>query len=748
MVFGREFSEKLTHLMVATAICCATASATIIPAPTAIGLVEALLGGAALANFVLDRRYAKADALVRRCARQMESGSDAWLEAEFRDDPDAGIRRDDAIAAIQEVVPLIVPKPKELVSARLNKDRVAAFYLDRAATVRPGMFGDNADNTIAQRLFRSVVANAYRLIVTQPEFAAEVLHYSLAELLTGQDEILQGQEAEAARAEARHAEVMAGQEALLSRLVKAVGRADSGGLERETIIKIARRRRPDELLDFNRAVIELKWAVEIALDVIATGERGTNYDVFVDLVLAKVAEKTKLGDFDGGAQAVDEALIDLGRKEAEQLDIFRQSRVALLEAGVDQDILRRDASAVARRIEGIVAVENPDGRPAWSPAFRERYNRFYEEGGTKGINFSLSVAIELARRMAASARDDGERGMAGNLLGNALRALGVWERGTERLQGAISAYQLALQGRTRELAPLDWAETQDNLGTALRRLGEREVGRERYEQAVAAFREALKERTRELVPQLWAATQHNLGTALRRLGEREAGAKHLEESIAAYQLALEERTRERVPFDWVFTQYHLGNSLRILGVRQSGTTLLHQAIEAYRLAAEKCERDSAPRYWASIWMNLGSALTELGERESRTAHLEEAVAAHCAALNVFTRDETPLDWADVHTGSVARFADSGSGRAGQRGWKRRRRPCALRLRSGPASDCHFIGQGPRITLAACSGRWGSGRAGRRGWRRRWRPTVRRSRRGRASGCRCIGRRRRTTSATR
>ena len=53
MVFGREFSEKLTHLMVATAICCATASATVVPAPTAIGLVEALLGGAALAHFVL-----------------------------------------------------------------------------------------------------------------------------------------------------------------------------------------------------------------------------------------------------------------------------------------------------------------------------------------------------------------------------------------------------------------------------------------------------------------------------------------------------------------------------------------------------------------------------------------------------------------------------------------------------------------------------------------------------------------------
>ncbi len=78
-------------------------------------------------------------------------------------------------------------------------------------------------------------------------------------------------------------------------------------------------------------------------------------------------------------------------------------------------------------------------------------------------------------------------------------------------------------------------------------LGERESGTARLEEAVAAYRAALEERTRERVPLDWATTQNNLGNALSTLGERESGTARLEEAVAAYRAALEERTRERVP---------------------------------------------------------------------------------------------------------------------------------------------------------------------------------------------------------
>jgi hypothetical protein len=99
-----------------------------------------------------------------------------------------------------------------------------------------------------------------------------------------------------------------------------------------------------EVLDFERAVTELERAVEVALGVIAKGERDTNDDAFVNAVLARVAEKLRNDDFDGGSSAIDEALAELETKH-------RRSRVALLEEGVKVDTLRRDAVAVARRIE-------------------------------------------------------------------------------------------------------------------------------------------------------------------------------------------------------------------------------------------------------------------------------------------------------------------------------------------------------------------------------------------------------------
>ena len=69
-------------------------------------------------------------------------------------------------------------------------------------------------------------------------------------------------------------------------------------------------------------------------------------------------------------------------------------------------------------------------------------------------------------------------------------------------------------------------------------LGRRESGTARLEEAVAAFRAALEERTRERVPLDWAATQNNLGDALWSLGQRESGTARLEEAVAAWDACL------------------------------------------------------------------------------------------------------------------------------------------------------------------------------------------------------------------
>ena len=187
----------------------------------------------------------------------------------------------------------------------------------------------------------------------------------------------------------------------------------------------------------------------------------------------------------------------------------------------------------------LVAVENPD-------AVRPRRRHFVNDTTASTRKAGQRESTSLCRSRS-NWRGDGrlagtadERGMAGNLLGNALCRLGERESGTARLEEAVAAYRAALAEKTRDRVPLEWATTQNNLGNALQTLGERESGTARLEEAVAAFRAALAECTRDRVPLEWAGTQNNLGNALWTLGERESGTARLEEAVAAYRAALEE----------------------------------------------------------------------------------------------------------------------------------------------------------------------------------------------------------------
>jgi hypothetical protein len=117
--------------------------------------------------------------------------------------------------------------------------------------------------------------------------------------------------------------------------------AEQSGLEQQAVIKLAQRLKPGDMLDFDQALVELEHAVTVALDVITRGERRANQEDFLDVVLARVAENTRVGEFDEGASAIDQALTELDTT-------YRRSRVALLEEGVKVDTLRRDASSIIR----------------------------------------------------------------------------------------------------------------------------------------------------------------------------------------------------------------------------------------------------------------------------------------------------------------------------------------------------------------------------------------------------------------
>ena len=358
----------------------------------------------------------------------------------------------------------------------------------------------------------------------------------------------------------------------VARVVAEVRRQDAGrraedvGIETSVIASLAARLKPTQKLDFAQAVVEVSHAVDIAVKIVAEGTRASG-DQLVDEVQRRIAERTKANDPVGATRAAEEGFARWEKQEAERRAKEMASGVALLEAALQTDLLRFDAAGAAARVEKIVSLQHENDPKALFAALRAREDQFDVEGSDKGVNFSLQVAIAIARREAALARGADEHGVALNDLGNALQALGERESGTGKLAEAVAAYREALKENTRERVPLQWAMTQNNLGNALKTLGERESGTKKLDEAAAAYGEALKENTRERVPLQWATTQMNLGNALQALGERESGTGKLEEAVAAYREALKEWTQEAAPNDHDITQANLNRASAVLAQR-------------------------------------------------------------------------------------------------------------------------------------------------------------------------------------
>jgi len=466
--------------------------------------------------------------------------------------------------------------------------------------------------------------------------------------------------------------------------------APGAGIDQQTLIALARRLRAEDVQNFDGALKEIERAVDIASRVLADSADGEGAtDAFVGDVLAGVAAQTRSGDFDRAADALDEALAELERRDAQRLAALQRSRRALLEAGVQQDLLRRDAFAVARRIEAIAALDSPQ-RPTQSALYLEREAQALAEGREQGVNLSLAVAVEMVRRRLAAAADgaerrDAKRSLAHALLqhreraisnvgyeeaarltrdaladgdpapaeraalqhtlAEALQRLGARERGTALLEEGVTCCQAALQVRTRDRDPQAWAESQARLGSLLSQLGEREAGTERLLAAVAALRESLKEHTRSRSPLAWGNTHNNIGIALGHIARREGTVARHHEAAEAFRNALLEVTRERLPINWAGLQNNLGIELAAIGESDDGLETLQSAVDAYREALREWSRERSPGGWAAVQHNLGGALRLLGERETGTQSLRESVLAFRESLKERSRERLPLYWA-------------------------------------------------------------------------------------------------------
>ena len=225
-------------------------------------------------------------------------------------------------------------------------------------------------------------------------------------------------------------------------------------------------------------------------------------------------------------------------------------------------------------------------------------------------------------------------------LGHALVELASGDR-RRQLEEAIACYGRALEMRTKEAFPTEWAATQNSLGIAYsgRIKGAKA---DNMEKAIACFSRVPEVYTKETFPMEWATMQNNLGAAYsdRIKGEK---ADNLEKAIACYGRALEVHTKGAFPMGWAMTQNNLGvaNSDRIRGGKADN---LEKAIACFSRALEVYTKEAFPMDWAMTRNNLGNAYRNR-IKGAKADNLEKAIACYGRALEVYTKETFPMDWA-------------------------------------------------------------------------------------------------------
>ena len=126
--------------------------------------------------------------------------------------------------------------------------------------------------------------------------------------------------------------------------------------------------------------------------------------------------------------------------------------------------------------------------------------------------------------------------MTQNNLGLALETLGERESGTARLEQAVAAYRAALHARARPAPMGDNAEQSGPCARNTRRAGERDGA---AGAGGGGHRAALEERTRERVPLDWADSLGNQGVALVLIADRTNDVVVAETAVRQIETAYE-----------------------------------------------------------------------------------------------------------------------------------------------------------------------------------------------------------------
>ncbi|MGG6239684.1 CHAT domain-containing tetratricopeptide repeat protein [Nodosilinea sp. AN01ver1] len=273
--------------------------------------------------------------------------------------------------------------------------------------------------------------------------------------------------------------------------------------------------------------------------------------------------------------------------------------------------------------------------------------------GTRWLNLELGIAT-YKQALQVRSRDALPIEWAGTMmhLANAYAARIRGDR-AQNIEEAINIYQQVLQVNTRDAMPVAWAGSMNNLALAYRSRirGDRA---QNIEEAIVAYQQALQIRSRNTMPVEWAQTMNNLATtyATRIRGDR---AKNIEEAIVAYKQSLQVRSRDAMPVEWAQSMNNLALAYRsrIQGDRAQN---IEEAIDALQQALQVATRDFRPVEWVDLMNNLALAYIDR-IRGDRAQNVERAIDALQQALRVRNRDAMSVEWADLMNNLALAYID-------------------------------------------------------------------------------------------
>ncbi|HDC4682858.1 SMEK domain-containing protein [Enterobacter cloacae subsp. cloacae] len=432
-------------------------------------------------------------------------------------------------------------------------------------------------------------------------------------------------------------------EQLLAEVIAQNARSE-GLLSHEAILALARKLRPDELLNFAQAKQELELAVCAAQDLIRKG--GTSYyqDRFVDDTHDSVNLSIVEGRLDQGSDAIDQALARLDQREALERENAIRQRTKLLKLSINYGVIAHDPERTADAEEKLLKIQSPD-ISCTSEEYQNRLAYYYHQGETQGVNFFLDVVIAMVSKRIEHSVEVHERIAALNWLGKSLGRIGERSPANETLKRAEKIFRDASKKSLEASLFSDWAVSQNGLANILQVQGRREHSNDNFYEAIHIYREILTIFVESNCTQQIAEINANLGAVLLAVGEGEGNTALLYEAMQTLKQALQGSILIKTPLVWAMAQNNLGNTLRLIGEREGKQEFLQAAVTALRAALLKRTHENAPFLVATTQNDLGNALLAIGERGANTVVVREAICHYEASLAVRTRDFAPLEWA-------------------------------------------------------------------------------------------------------